>query len=141
MRKYIKKEYMIIGAAYSVDARDFRVAIWDGKEFHGLNPGFHDNYMSSELHFDDESGQGTAVALECISDTSTKICDMEGVTVRLNNILKNSGIFTINGLKVANDHMRKSGHSWMILKNMGRKSLIDLEESARKFGIEIYRDY
>ena len=56
----IPLEELEIGAAYELGARNIRVGIWDGREFHGIRTKFRDRFMDSEIHWDLD---GTAVAL------------------------------------------------------------------------------
>lgn len=51
--KYMKKEELEVGQAYAVRARNFQIAIWDGKQFNGLRFKFTDSYMDTENHYDD----------------------------------------------------------------------------------------
>lgn len=53
-----------IGAAYELDARNIRIGIWDGKQFHGIRRKFHDEFMDSEIHYDLDSRYGTAQAVK-----------------------------------------------------------------------------
>ena len=69
VRDYIKKENLIIGQAYAVDARSFMTisgvshAIWDGKIFHGVRVKWSFTYMFEEHHWDDGAPHGTVKPL------------------------------------------------------------------------------
>lgn len=60
---YLKKEDLEQGAAYRVKARNFGIAIWDGKAFQGLRCKFGSCFMSSEDHWDEGAPFGTVKPL------------------------------------------------------------------------------
>ncbi len=51
-----------IGAAYGLQARNIRVGIWDGREFHGIRSKFGKQFIDSEVHYDLDDHYGTAQA-------------------------------------------------------------------------------
>ena len=56
---YIKKEELVAGIAYAVDARNFSVAIWTGEEFAGLRHKLGSDFIDYEHHWDDGVLYGT----------------------------------------------------------------------------------
>jgi len=56
---YLTKEQLIVGKAYAVDGRNFNIAIWDGKKFHGVRYKFGDKFVDEEYHWDDGPPFGT----------------------------------------------------------------------------------
>lgn len=57
--EYITKDELVPGEAYEVDARSFKVAIWDGEQFHGLRRKFSLTFMDTEFHWDNGPPHGT----------------------------------------------------------------------------------
>ena len=62
----IPKEQLILGRAYFVKARNFRYAIWTGKDFAGLRYKFGSYFIDHEAHWDDGAPHGTCIPLELL---------------------------------------------------------------------------
>jgi hypothetical protein len=63
MNAEIKLEELEVGEAYELVARNIRIGIWDGKEFHGIRHKFGGTFMDTELHWDLDKYFGTAKAI------------------------------------------------------------------------------
>lgn len=56
---WIAKEYLIVGEAYYVKARHFRVALWSGTQFYGLRYKYGAYFVDGQYHYDDGPPFGT----------------------------------------------------------------------------------
>lgn len=57
----INKEDLIVGEAYTLDARNLDIGIWDGRVFNGVRYKFGKYFMDTEYHWDNEDEKfGTA---------------------------------------------------------------------------------
>jgi hypothetical protein len=63
---YIKREDLVVGTRYIVDARNFSEATWNGVEFIGLRTKFGHTFLDTELHYDDHPHYGTVKPLEVV---------------------------------------------------------------------------
>lgn len=63
---YLAKNQLSLGHAYIVDARNFRVGLWDGKVFHGLRYKFGSWFPDLEYHYDDGPPYGTVKPISLI---------------------------------------------------------------------------
>ena len=68
MDVYIKKNDLVRGKAYFVDARNFSVAIWTGESFAGLRSLYPEGFMIDyEHHYDDGAPHGTVKPLKLLT--------------------------------------------------------------------------
>lgn len=72
--KYIPIEHLEIGAAYKLKARNIRVGIWDGRDFHGIRIKFGHEFMDAETHYDLDDRFGTAQAVHKLVDPLAPGC-------------------------------------------------------------------
>jgi len=61
--KTVPLEELIVGEAYELEARNIRIGVWDGKEFHGIRTKFGDRFIDAEIHYDLDARHGTAKAV------------------------------------------------------------------------------
>lgn len=65
MANHIPLADLEVGKAYLLEARNIRIGIWDGANFHGIRTKFGNQFMDEELHYqlDDGRYNGTAHAI------------------------------------------------------------------------------
>ena len=66
-KKFIKREHLIIGMPYELQARNINVGIWDGHSFHGIRRKCGEDFIDSEFHHDLDDRCGTARATRVLS--------------------------------------------------------------------------
>ena len=59
----IELKDLVIGRAYELEARNLRIGIWDGREFHGIRHKFGNKFIDGEIHWDLDDFCGTAKAV------------------------------------------------------------------------------
>ena len=60
----IELQNLVIRNVYKVDARNFSVAVWQGKHFIGIRYKFGSVFLSHEYHWDSDPHFGTCKPLE-----------------------------------------------------------------------------
>ena len=63
---YLKRDELVVGKRYKVDARNFSEATWNGEVFEGLRTKFGQTFESTEIHYDDHKPHGTVKPLEVV---------------------------------------------------------------------------
>lgn len=67
VNEHIKKEDLLQGEAYMVNARNFSSAIWTGESFAGLRFKFGDYFIDHEYHWDDGPPHGTVKPIRLLT--------------------------------------------------------------------------
>lgn len=69
----IRKENMVVGGYYRVQARNFRLGVWSGKGVIGLRTKFGEIYPFQEYHYDDGPPYGTTHVKELLDRAPDEI--------------------------------------------------------------------
>ena len=64
----IPVEELVPGCAYGGCGRNFDVAIWDGRTFHGARQKFGNYFMDDEFHWDTDDRYGTFQPLRMLGE-------------------------------------------------------------------------
>lgn len=63
---WIARDQCVVRGLYRVDARNFGLAVWDGRDFIGVRHKFNHTYLFGEYHYDDGPPCGTAKPRELL---------------------------------------------------------------------------